>query len=78
MEQRDRTNGIPVLFEQNGRTVFYKVRFIDVDAYKDGGKVIEVQMHSPIMNIDETRELGLQLCDMFGVDSKIFRLGVIK
>jgi len=33
---------------------------------------MEVQMHSPIMNIDETRELGLQLCNMLGQDPSGF------
>jgi hypothetical protein len=72
MEQTNRLEGIPVLFEENGQAVSYKVRFIDVDIYSDSGKIMEVKMHSPIMNIDETRELGLQLCSMLQVDPKGF------
>jgi hypothetical protein len=33
---------------------------------------MEVEMHSPIMNIEETRELALQLCNMLQVDPKNF------
>ena len=73
MEQTNRLVGIPVYFEENDKTVSYKIRFIDVDVYNDGSeKVMEVNMHSPIMNIDETQELGLQLCNMLGVDPKDF------
>ncbi|MGH7951535.1 MAG: hypothetical protein ACREFE_06410 [Limisphaerales bacterium] len=71
MEQTNRLAGIPVLFEQNSKTISYKVRFIDVELFNDG-RLMEVEMHSPIMNIDETRELGLQLCDMLQIDPKGF------
>jgi hypothetical protein len=73
MEMTNRTSGIPVPLIVNGQTNFYKARFINVDVYQGSdGKIMEVEMHSPIMNIDETRELGLQLCNMLQIDPKGF------
>jgi len=73
MEMTNRTSGILVPLIANGQTNFYKARFINIDVYQDSdGKIMEVQMHSPIMNIDETRELGLQLCNMLGQDPSGF------
>lgn len=72
MEQTNHLTGIPVVFEENGKMVSYKVQFIDVRVFSDGERVRRVEMHSPSMDIDETRKLGLQLGGMFGVDSKDF------
>jgi hypothetical protein len=73
MEITNRTSGISVPLIANGQTNFYKTRFINLDIYEGGGgKIMEVQMHSPIMNIDETKELGLQLCNMLGQDPADF------
>jgi hypothetical protein len=71
MWQTNLLTGTPVLLEQNGKTISYKAQFIDISV-KNGTDVMEVEMHSPIMNIDETRELGLQLCQMLQVDPKNF------
>jgi hypothetical protein len=72
-EQTNRMTGIPVLLQANGQAISYKVHFIDVDVYKGSEeKIMEVQMHSPVMNIDETRELGLQLCTLLQIDPKGF------
>jgi hypothetical protein len=73
MEITNRTSGIIVPLVANGQTNFYKARFINIDVYQGSdGKIMEVQMHSPIMNIDETRELGLQLCNLLQIDPKGF------
>ena len=71
MEITNRTDGIPVSFTENGKTVSYKVRFIDVEPLADG-TIQRIEMHSPIMDIAETRELGLQLCNMLGRDPSDF------
>ena len=72
MEQTNRDAGIPVLLENKRQTVIYNVRFIDVDAAQSAGKVQKVEMHSPIMNIEETREIGLKLCSLLELDPKDF------
>ena len=71
MEQTNRTAGIPIVLAENGKSVSFKVRFIDVEPLDDG-TIRKVEMHSPIMNIDETRELGSQLCNMLGRDPSDF------
>lgn len=72
MEQTNREMGIPILLEQNEKKVPYKVRFIDVRAGLPDGKIQRVEIHSPIMNIDETRELGLKLAGLLGIESTEF------
>jgi len=72
MEKQDRSGGVPITFGKNDQSVSYQVRFIDLRVFKDSGQIRRVEIHSPIMNIDKTRELGLQLCKMLGVDSKGF------
>jgi hypothetical protein len=72
MEITNRTSGIPIPLMANGQTNFYKARFINLDIYEGGEKIMEAQLHSPIMNIDETRELGLQLCSVLGQDPSDF------
>jgi hypothetical protein len=71
MEQTNRSDGIPAILAGNGQSVLYKVRFIDVEPLSDG-TIRKVEMHSPIMNIDETRQLGIQLCNMLGRDPAEF------
>ena len=71
MEQTNRTAGVPVMLAKNGQSVLYKANFVDISVTA-GTKIMEVEMHSPIMDIDETRALGLQLCNMLGVDPKDF------
>jgi hypothetical protein len=72
MEQTNQTMGIPVLLIKNSKPVSFKVRFINVFVKDGSNKVFSVDIHSPIMNIDETRSLGLELCNMFGFDSTDF------
>ena len=72
MEKTNRLDGVPVVFQQNGNTVSLKARFIDITAKNGTGDIIEVGIHSPIMDIAETRDLGLQLCNIFGLDSGDF------
>ena len=72
MEQTNRISGVPMLLETSGQTVSYKVRFIDITIINETGKILCIETHSPIMNIDETRELGSQLFSLFGWDSKGF------
>lgn len=72
MEQSSRETGVPILLEHDGKKVLYHTRFVDVSAGLPDENVQRVEMKSPIMNINETRELGLQLCELLGVDSKDF------
>ena len=72
METVGRTNGIPVTFSLNGETVRYKAIFVNVSAKNGSDDVLEVALQTANMNIDDTRQLGLQLCDMMQVDSKGF------
>jgi len=72
MEQTNLTTSIPITLQQNGKTVSYKAQFIDISIKNGNGDILEAQLHSPIMSIDETRELGLQLCNMLGQDPSGF------
>jgi hypothetical protein len=72
MEITNRTTGIPVTLKKNGQTVSYQARFIDISIKNENGDILEAQLHSPIMDIDGTRELGLQLCNMLGQDPTDF------
>jgi hypothetical protein len=72
VEQPGRTNGIPIVLSIGDKTVQYSAVLISVNAQNENGQVRRVEMQSSNMNIDETRELGLQLCDMLGVDPKDF------
>ena len=69
--QHDRKTGIPVMLGVNGQAVNLNVWFADVDVLKDG-QIRKIEMQSSIMNIDETKALGLKLCNMLGVDPKDF------
>jgi len=73
MEQTNLTASIPITLRQNGKTVSYNAQFIDISIKNGSGDILEVQLHSPIMNIDETKELGLELCNMFELDSSDFQ-----
>jgi hypothetical protein len=73
MEQTNRTTGTTVLLVKGTQIVQYQAAAIDVSAKKPGGDVILVQMQTPNMNIDETRGLGVQLCNIMEVDPKDFQ-----
>ena len=70
-EQPNRFVGIPISLIQNSNTVQLKTVFISVDA-NDSGNLIEVDMQSQNMNIAETRQMGLQLCKLFGYENDEF------
>jgi len=67
-EQPGRTNGLPITLRVNVKAVEYSAVLISVNAQNENGQIMRVEMQTPNMNIDETRELGLQLCSMFGRD----------
>ncbi len=71
MEQTNLTTGIPITLEKNGQIVSYKAQFINIDMF-NADQIRKVEIHSPVMNIDETRKLGLQLCTMLGRDPSDF------
>jgi hypothetical protein len=71
MDQTNRRIGVPITLEAHGQTIVYKVNFADI-SFTSGTNVMEVELHSPIMNIEETRQLGLQLSAMFGFETNDF------
>src|SRR5665213_2875351 len=72
METPGRKTGIPIILNLGGKTVQYSAVLISVSAENGSGDVREIQMQTPNMTIDETRELGLKLCNMLQVDPKGF------
>jgi len=73
VEQPGRKNGAPIELNLNNQAIQYSAVLISVNAKNNSvGEIIEVQMQTLNMNINETRELGVQLCAMLGVDSKEF------
>jgi hypothetical protein len=72
MEETNQASYVPITFQENGQTISYKIRFIDISIKNENGDILEAEARSPMMNIDETRELGLQLCNMLQVDPRNF------
>ncbi len=72
MEKHGMDASIPIKLVVNGQVLLYNANFIDVDALISDGEIQSVKLHSPKMNIDETRTLGLQLCKMLDIDPKEF------
>jgi hypothetical protein len=72
VEQPMRTNGIPIVLSLGNKTIQYSAVLVSILAKNGTGDIMEVEMQTPNMNIDETRELGLQLCNMLGIDPKGF------
>ena len=73
VEQTNRRTGFPLMLIKGTQIVQYEATLVDINAKKPGGDLTEVQMQTPNMNIDETRELGLKLCNMMEVDPKDFQ-----
>lgn len=69
---RFRAGSPPVLLRQNKQTIIYKAETIQVITLPHTADFLMANLHSPKMNIEETRELGLKLCGMFGFDSDKF------
>lgn len=65
--------GVPLLLEKNGKTVTYDAHFISINTKNEQGDILEIQLMSSLMNIDETRQMGLQLFEMLGLDSRGFQ-----
>lgn len=72
MEWPERHGGIPITLQSKDQSVAYTVNFIDVKTFLETGNIQRVEMHSPMMSINETRALGLQLCSLLNLDSKDF------
>jgi hypothetical protein len=72
MTSMSRAGTPPVLLKHNGQTIIYKVEVINVSVLYHTTNFSGAEIYSPKMNIDETRELGLKLCSMFGFDSNKF------
>lgn len=73
VEQPGRTNGIPIVLSIGNKTIQYSAVLISILAKNGtGDNIMEVEMQTRNMNIDETRELGLQLCNLLQIDPKGF------
>lgn len=74
VEQPGRTNGLPVILSANGNLIRYQAILISVDCLNgnDLNHVSEIQTQMEIMNIDETRKMGLQLCSLLKTDPEGF------
>jgi hypothetical protein len=72
VEQPGRTNGLPIALRVGDKVVEYSAVLISVNAESENGQIMRIEMQTANMNIDETRELGIQLCDMFGRDPRDF------
>jgi hypothetical protein len=73
VEQTNRRTGFPLMLIKGTQIVQYEATLVNINAKKPGGDLMEVQMQTPNMNIDETRELGVKLCNMMEVDPKDFQ-----
>lgn len=72
VEQHGRKVGLPIVLSQGGKTVQYSAVLISINAENNTGNIAEIEMQTPNMDIDETKKLGLQLYDMFGLDPSDF------
>lgn len=72
VEQPGRTNAVPIVLSFGNKTIQYSAVLISILAKNDTGDIMEVEMQTPNMNIDEIRKLGIQFCDMFGLNSSDF------
>jgi guanyl-specific ribonuclease Sa len=68
-----RSVGRPFNFNYNGKTITYDATFINLTT-KNGSDndLLEAELYSPNLNIDQTRELGSQLYEMLGQDPADF------
>jgi hypothetical protein len=73
MDQTNRRTGVPVTMINNGQMLVYKVNLANI-SFTKGTNVMEVELHSPIMDINETRQLGSELCAILGADPRGFLL----
>jgi len=71
VRQEDSAAGIPVLLSKDKNQTIFKVAFIDVDVLKSG-EMQKSELHSGRMDISQTREHGLQLCKLLGIDPAKF------
>jgi hypothetical protein len=72
VEQPGRKTSLSIELSLENRTVKYDAVLISVNAENGTGKVTRIEMQTLNMNIEGTRDLGLQLCDMLEVDPKDF------
>jgi hypothetical protein len=71
-EQPNRLVGIPIVLTQNTNTVQFKTVLLVISAQKNTGNLIQEDLQSQNLNIDETRQLGLQLCKLFEFENDEF------
>lgn len=73
LEERDPSKYPSVLLVgANGQNINYVTSFIDVQITKSGDHIRRVELQAPRMTINETRALGLRLCDLLELDPKDF------
>jgi hypothetical protein len=68
----DRNASMPFNLILNGQTIEYKATVIYITTKDGTDNLMEAQLQTPNMNIDEAKQLGLQLCKMLGQDPSRF------
>jgi hypothetical protein len=72
-EKPGRQTGISILLSQEGKTLLYSTVLVSLNAKNDASaEILSVEMQTPNMNADETRTLGVQLCEMLKRDPSDF------
>ncbi|HEY3762623.1 MAG TPA: hypothetical protein VGN23_12830 [Verrucomicrobiae bacterium] len=61
----------PIMLQTNSKTVIFNANFINLGV-RNKTNIFEADLHSPMLDIDETKSIGLQLCDLFGFKSDGF------
>lgn len=69
----NRNIGKLFVFNHGGKTITYEATFISITTKGNIGNILQVELQTPNMNIEETKKLGLQLCNMFNWDSSGFQ-----
>lgn len=69
----DRQRGVnSVVLKSKDQSIIYRTHSVSLMVAKNASDVIEADIYTPKMDIVETRELGLKICEMFGFDSSKF------
>lgn len=69
------SDGVPISFQingQSGKTANFTADFLDAEIDSNDGRIRELELHTPKLEINQIRELGLQLDKTLGLDSKNF------
>ena len=68
----NRNVGDSYVLTANDKAVPFKATFINISAKDESGEIIRLEMQTPNMDINEARDLGLNICEMLNLDPKDF------